>query len=714
MTPAPLSFAVSLLLGVALSAVHDGAVFAQTPPRTWNPSAKESPEPYGYDVYTAPDLPLGIVDPNDPPAVLTIAAPADPRLAALGVVTNVDRTSYTWYGTILVTADVLSDGFPAADCDSVVVISAANPRVRAHLADDGAAPDATAGDGRYSGFFEIGAGEGEARPTGSYSVTATAHRAVDIGSDASPAFSLYSVRRWTGITTGALPDVSDDYTAFFVTSNGPGAGYHHEIRDVGLVRSTSVTNAQIRIPILPLANEISGVTVSGSGVSNVTVIDNVIAFDCDLSSSTVKRVTIEFDAPSDLAASRIDRYQTGDIGLRDFRNGYMIWNRYISTAILGSGFSSPHGPGCIVDLHATDLVNGDSHTLDCMERVAVHLDNAADNDGTGSYQSNIKWGGDALSWLTSAELGSLVFDFVSGGNYGLQDQVAVERRVEFSAESRAFEHRYVVRNIDDVSHDFDFVWGREQWLYSSAPGSDRQEDDRGLLPNDPASYGGEHRFTPAQIDGNWFAAFDQTSFYSIGVIFPEETEDAMPAYAHLLCDPALGNFTGEYPINPSGSCSDMPNLFFEKRFGVLAPGAEASYTFHMWGGYGLDRQELTDLIWQDADAIAGGVVAVDETEGGVSLGLRARPMLTSTTPNPFTSSVRIGFELPAAARARLTIYDARGRLVVDLVDDILSAGHHTADWSAATNSTTPLPSGVYFVRLEANGEHASRKLLVRR
>jgi hypothetical protein len=174
-----------------------------------------------------------------------------------------------------------------------------------------------------------------------------------------------------------------------------------------------------------------------------------------------------------------------------------------------------------------------------------------------------------------------------------------------------FRHSYVVENIDDFSHDFDFVWGREQWLYGSAPGSNRQEDDRGLLPNDTGGYGGESAFPPEEIDGNWFAAFDETSFYSIAVILPDRTEETMPSHAYFLCNPPLGNFTGEYPIVPGGSCTDMANLFFEKRFGVLAPEESVSYEFYQWGGYGADREELTSHLWRDAVEISGEPLVVD-------------------------------------------------------------------------------------------------------
>lgn len=688
-----------------LALLSFGAAWAGTPVRTWNPWGKESPEPYGYDVATAPDLPFGSVDPEDPPATLP-DRPPDPRPAVLEVVIQLDRTVYSWFGTITATAEVRREGVLLAGCDSVVLVSAANPRVQASLADDGIAPDLTAGDGRYAGRFEIGAGEGEARPAGSYTATATAYAAGEIGSGTSAAFSLFSVRRWSGISTTDLPDVSDQYTAFFVSANAPGAGYHHVIRDLGLVRSASVPDAQIRIPILPRANAISGLSVTGTGVSGVSARDNVIAFTCDLTGATVRRVTIEFDAPSDLAALFIDRYQTGDIALRDFRNGYVVWNRYLHTAILGSGFTSPHGPGCIVDLHVTDLESGAPHSVDCMERVAVHLDDQAFNDGSGTYPSNIKWSGDALAWRESGDLDSLAFRFFSGANYGLAGKVAVDRRVVFFSGSRFFRHRYAMRNIDLVSHDFDFVWGREQWLYGI--GSNRQAGDRGCLPADPAAYGGEYGIPSAQLQGSWFAAFDATSFYAIGVIAPEASAGALPDRVLFLCDPPLGNFTGEYPILPAGSCADMANLFFEKRLGVLAPGESAIYTFYQWGGYGESRDQLTEILWLDAGGLPGPTSAASG-----ALSLRAGTGLQSC-PNPMSRSTELSFDLAAESRVRLAIHDVSGRLVSTLADRRFAPGHHALAWRGRDRKGVPLPAGLYFSVLETERGREVLKVVIRR
>ena len=56
---------------------------------------------------------------------------------------------------------------------------------------------------------------------------------------------------------------------------------------------------------------------------------------------------------------------------------------------------------------------------------------------------------------------------------------------------------------------------------------------------------------------------------------------------------------------------------------------------------------------------------------------------------------------------RLTIHDVRGRTVANLADGIVPAGHHVRTWDSAG-----VAAGVYFIRFEAPGFHADRRLVV--
>jgi hypothetical protein len=82
--------------------------------------------------------------------------------------------------------------------------------------------------------------------------------------------------------------------------------------------------------------------------------------------------------------------------------------------------------------------------------------------------------------------------------------------------------------------------------------------------------------------------------------------------------------------------------------------------------------------------------------------------------NPFTHSTHIFFAVPRKLRARVRIYDARGRLIQDLLDSEVEQGYHSLVWGARTASGRQASAGVYFVRLEAGGEVRTAKAILSR
>jgi len=82
-------------------------------------------------------------------------------------------------------------------------------------------------------------------------------------------------------------------------------------------------------------------------------------------------------------------------------------------------------------------------------------------------------------------------------------------------------------------------------------------------------------------------------------------------------------------------------------------------------------------------------------------------------PNPLgSSSVTIPFTLERATDVRLAVYDVTGRRVRVLVERTVAAGEHRQTWDGRDDTRSPVPSGVYFVRLDAGGRRDTRKLVV--
>ena len=89
--------------------------------------------------------------------------------------------------------------------------------------------------------------------------------------------------------------------------------------------------------------------------------------------------------------------------------------------------------------------------------------------------------------------------------------------------------------------------------------------------------------------------------------------------------------------------------------------------------------------------------------------------LGQTYPNPFNPRTVIPFELAGSGQVALAVFDARGRLVKELVRGEYEAGIHQAVWTGLDDAGRALPSGVYFARLRdaAGRVSTTRMTLVR-
>ncbi|MGB2869679.1 MAG: T9SS type A sorting domain-containing protein [Bacteroidota bacterium] len=81
--------------------------------------------------------------------------------------------------------------------------------------------------------------------------------------------------------------------------------------------------------------------------------------------------------------------------------------------------------------------------------------------------------------------------------------------------------------------------------------------------------------------------------------------------------------------------------------------------------------------------------------------------LDSNYPNPFNPSTKIDFSLAKDGRASLKVYNVIGQQVATLFDGVAEAGKlYQTRFDAAS-----LPTGIYFARLESDGQRQMKKML---
>jgi hypothetical protein len=98
---------------------------------------------------------------------------------------------------------------------------------------------------------------------------------------------------------------------------------------------------------------------------------------------------------------------------------------------------------------------------------------------------------------------------------------------------------------------------------------------------------------------------------------------------------------------------------------------------------------------------------------GVSESPGATPRLgplSMAQPNPFSTSTAFGIELLQAGTVTLSVFDSGGRLVRSLPSGAPGAGFRTFVWDGRDGRGEGSPSGVYFLRAEANGQTRTQRL----
>lgn len=92
---------------------------------------------------------------------------------------------------------------------------------------------------------------------------------------------------------------------------------------------------------------------------------------------------------------------------------------------------------------------------------------------------------------------------------------------------------------------------------------------------------------------------------------------------------------------------------------------------------------------------------------GVAPELDGGALLQGNFPNPFSTRTTVAFELPEADHVRLSVWDLAGQQVALLADGMRSAGYHEVAFAPRD-----LPSGTYFVRLEAGGAVRTKQMIL--
>jgi photosystem II stability/assembly factor-like uncharacterized protein len=114
-----------------------------------------------------------------------------------------------------------------------------------------------------------------------------------------------------------------------------------------------------------------------------------------------------------------------------------------------------------------------------------------------------------------------------------------------------------------------------------------------------------------------------------------------------------------------------------------------------------------DSAYNGGPAASGAFVVGDAVGVDPIAGLPRTFEFQRNFPNPFRGETTFRFALPERVEVGLTVYDAAGRRVAQLLDEPREAGIHQVKWNARG-----VASGVYFVRLDAGSFRQTQRVLL--
>jgi len=141
-------------------------------------------------------------------------------------------------------------------------------------------------------------------------------------------------------------------------------------------------------------------------------------------------------------------------------------------------------------------------------------------------------------------------------------------------------------------------------------------------------------------------------------------------------------------INESASFIDGVNRYLAYTTNMPFDGRKTEILIHSGGS--LLQEEIV-------------IMAVD-INGDI---LKPQSIEIANYPNPFNPITNIDYSLPKDDFVKLTVYDLRGQVVDVIFEGVQSIGEYSHTWNASN-----LPSGVYYIHLQAGDLVKNHKVLL--
>lgn len=296
-------------------------------------------------------------------------------------------------------------------------------------------------------------------------------------------------------------------------------------------------------------------------------------------------------------------------------------------------------------------------------------------------------------------------------------------------------YRFLFRTAALLKRDHNDVWVR----FPDNPGEGRKSTGGSIVSLDQNTWfkvyqkkgGDDWHFEASTVDDNAhevFAFFDTAGTYQIElsgrstqfkidrlVFFHESVSESIaedvstPESISTTLPVELVKFKGlinnQSVVLEWTTASELNNAGFDVEFtneaggsfdkiGFIAGSGTSTETIQYKYNHTADGFEGQTLYYRLKQLDFDGTFEYSDVVA-VTLPMTPSTVLHPAYPNPFNPSTTISFTLPVEGKVLLSVYDASGRVVQELVNEVRPSGYHSEQFQAAED----MASGMYLYRL---------------
>jgi len=121
-----------------------------------------------------------------------------------------------------------------------------------------------------------------------------------------------------------------------------------------------------------------------------------------------------------------------------------------------------------------------------------------------------------------------------------------------------------------------------------------------------------------------------------------------------------------------------------------------------------------NLRWNENDTMHNIAASIITNNFGTNNPQEPEFILHQNSPNPFTYNTKIQYSMPLGSAVSLKIYNIRGELIVDLINEFKDKGSYDVVWDGRDKYGNKAVSGIYFYKfISGDSEIIKRMILLR-